>query len=97
MARIGRLCAYCERKMTGLGHHDMLSPTRDHVLPKSQGGSGYAARIVWACRLCNNLKGDLLPEEWSDFMRAYPRWWEWDQFKYGGTDNARLALRQIRS
>lgn len=70
----GRLCAYCDRKMTqGIPH---LRPTRDHVIPKSKQGR----ETVWACFFCNNLKGAMMPDDWRAFMRSYPRWWENDLF-----------------
>ena len=33
--------------------------TRDHILPKSQGGPGLLSNFAAACRLCNEEKGDL--------------------------------------
>lgn len=98
----GKTCTYCERRLESVdsarGHNtSWLAATKDHVLPKSKGGDlwPHILRLVWACRLCNNLKGNLLPDEWSKFMRAYPRWWTWDQFKHGGVDNVRLALAEL--
>jgi hypothetical protein len=33
--------------------------TRDHLIPKCQGGSDDSDNIRWACRECNNSRGDL--------------------------------------
>lgn len=51
------LCAYCGQayKETEL--------TADHVLPQSRGGPWSFANLVSACKSCNNLKADRLPEE----------------------------------
>ena len=53
--RGARMCAYC-------GSEDDM--TRDHVLPKSRGGSHDESNKVWACRSCNSAKGNRTPEEW---------------------------------
>jgi len=66
-----------------------LSPTRDHVHPKSRGGK----RTVWACRQCNGLKADLAPHAWWRFVDSNPRYWK--EFRTHGDvqrwlrDNAR--------
>lgn len=49
------VCAYCgtERELT-----------KDHVIPRSRGGSNEPDNIVWACRNCNSAKGNRTPGEW---------------------------------
>lgn len=70
--RVDRLCVYCKRQLTQAGTGQSTSLTRDHFVPKSQGG-----RITYACCLaCNNLKGDMLPWEWREFTDANPQWWK---------------------
>lgn len=64
----GVLCTYCDREM--IPYSDS-HPTRDHVYPKSRGGH----ITVWACGTCNQLKRDMMPDEWKDFMAENPRWW----------------------
>jgi len=54
----GTVCTYCKRRLQQKGSHSALAATRDHVVPKSQGGY----RTVWACFACNGLKGNLSPE-----------------------------------
>jgi hypothetical protein len=49
-----------------------LHPTRDHVLPRSRGGT----RTIICCATCNGIKGDMLPLAWEAFMEANPRWWK---------------------
>lgn len=51
----GRVCAYC-----GIGK----GLTRDHVQPRSRGGSNEPSNIVLACRNCNSAKGARTPAEW---------------------------------
>lgn len=53
--RVGGACAYCGST------HDL---SRDHVVPKSRGGSLDPSNIVIACRNCNSAKGNRTPEEW---------------------------------
>lgn len=48
-------CHYCGRT-TRL--------TKDHVIPRSRGGSDDDSNIVFACRNCNAAKGDRTPQEW---------------------------------
>lgn len=48
-------CVYCGSR---------ADLTRDHVVPKSRGGSDDPSNIVVACRTCNCSKGDRTPEEW---------------------------------
>lgn len=33
-------------------------------------------QIVIACRACNELKSDMLPEQWAAVMRNVPEWWK---------------------
>lgn len=61
-------CHWCERELTKRGGQ---MATRDHVRPRSKGGR----YTVPCCLACNNLKGDMMPSEWFDYMRANPQWW----------------------
>jgi hypothetical protein len=67
-------CTYCKRTMELTGDGP-LRKTRDHVMPRSK-NKGNPNKIVWACRHCNELKSDMLPDDWQSFMECYPRWWE---------------------
>ena len=49
-----RRCAYCGKR---------AASTRDHVFPKSRGGSNHESNLVWACRPCNSRKGARTPKE----------------------------------
>lgn len=63
---LGEICTYCKRALEGVLSLSPLAATRDHVVPKSKGGHG---RTVWACRLCNGLKKDMLPDDWYGLVR----------------------------
>jgi 5-methylcytosine-specific restriction endonuclease McrA len=55
----GGLCAYCEIPMDINTCNKPNSPTVDHIIPKSKGGTCDPFNLVCACRACNNAKGDL--------------------------------------
>lgn len=48
-------CQYC------LCHIPMVHATKDHVYPKSRGGSNDDFNLVLACRKCNNDKDNIFP------------------------------------
>ncbi|QFY88489.1 HNH endonuclease [Magnetovirga frankeli] len=60
------LCLYCG------GRFAASALTRDHVLPKSRGGSDSWANVVSACRSCNQRKGARTPREWGTELLAVP-------------------------
>lgn len=69
----GERCFYCKRQM--VSSHDSwngLCATRDHIYPKSLGGS----HRVWACRACNDLKADMTIIEWNAWCDQNPEWWK---------------------
>lgn len=49
-------CAYCFNKMT-MAPNRGNTCTREHVLPRSSGGSNAFSNLVGACADCNNEKG----------------------------------------
>lgn len=49
-------CGYCGKVGEPL--------VRDHVVPRSRGGSDNAVNIVMACAACNSSKSDKTPTEW---------------------------------
>lgn len=52
----GGFCVYCFNQMSmQVGRHDTC--TREHVLPRSSGGSNAFSNLVGACADCNNEKG----------------------------------------
>ena len=50
-------CQYCGDKKAA------NEPTLDHILPRSRGGDNSPLNIVTACVMCNNRKGNRLPDE----------------------------------
>ncbi len=68
----GANCAYCHRVMESTRSFSKLAATRDHVHPKSLGGT----YRIWCCRACNTIKADKTPAEWSVYMRENPEWWK---------------------
>lgn len=52
--RRSRRCAYC-------GEFEPFA--KDHVFPKSRGGSDDKSNLVWCCYSCNSKKGAKTPEE----------------------------------
>lgn len=56
---------------------------REHVIPKSRGGSGSMDNIVMACVPCNMDKFDFTPEEWRAWREEnsleWPPVWNWEQ------------------
>jgi hypothetical protein len=67
-----RNCYWCQRPMESAKGLSALAATRDHVHPKSRGGKA----IVWSCRACNSLKGDMTGDEWHLFRTMNEKWWK---------------------
>lgn len=61
-SHIGKRCPCCEVVMTRRGKS---RPSRDHLTPKSRGGTFENGNQLVCCRQCNNDKGDLTIEEWA--------------------------------
>lgn len=78
------LCMYCGDKFPP----DML--TRDHITPRSRGGSERWTNLVTACRRCNQRKGNQTPEEANMPLLAVP-------FKPNKMEYLALANRHILS
>jgi len=57
-------CAYCgcelRKKMRGVGKH---LHTKDHVIPRSRGGTNHHKNLVDACLGCNSRKSNMTVEE----------------------------------
>lgn len=72
------LCSYCRRKTempSVLRPAHALTATVEHIVPLSRGGAMRGDNITLACSLCNGLKGNMTPQEWTEFMIANPGWW----------------------
>ncbi len=62
----GHECEYCGVTMQ-LGH-PLFGPTRDHVVPRSKGGSNAKSNSARACRMCNEQKGSFLLGEFYEWL-----------------------------
>lgn len=60
------LCLYCGKPFAD------AALTRDHVVPRSRGGSDRWDNVVAACRRCNHRKGDRLTHECHMDLLALP-------------------------
>ena len=65
LRRDGHLCAYCGERFRA---RDL---SRDHVVPRVQGGADRWTNVVTACRACNQRKGGRRPEETRDMQLRY--------------------------
>lgn len=72
MAKRGKSCCYCKRRLEAPTSPSRLAYTRDHVKPRAAGGT----KTVPCCRQCNQLKGNLHPSVWRWFTINYPGWWK---------------------
>lgn len=57
------VCYYCRRRLVLKKKRHSEIVTVDHYIPLSKGGYDDFDNKVPACRKCNNLKADMLPEE----------------------------------
>lgn len=55
--RFGGCCAYCG-EIVPFGEE-----TRDHIIPRSKGGTNHIDNIALSCRSCNHRKGDRMPTQ----------------------------------
>lgn len=65
-ARDAQLCLYCGRQLT------RYQLTRDHVVPRSQGGKDIWENVVSACLPCNTRKGGRTPTQAHMPLLAVP-------------------------
>jgi len=68
--RDGHRCAYCGRHRRELGAREHLS--RDHLVPRSKGGTDAWLNVVTACSSCNHRKDDRLVEDVGRTPRFEP-------------------------
>jgi hypothetical protein len=58
------ICALCGRYV------DLVDASRDHIIPRSQGGGNGRENIQLTHKRCNNLKGDVLyPVGWQEQLK----------------------------
>lgn len=61
--KLGKKCFYCER------HMPFSRITRDHIIPKSKGGT--LKHAVFACHRCNQMKANLSLQQFRDKVWDY--------------------------
>ena len=69
-------CFYCDRETQTQTQNCGTLRTRDHFWPRSKGGT----QCVIACRRCNEMKGDQLPNEFFD--KWHNRWAEMPEWPF---------------
>lgn len=57
------LCAYCGQ------HRNIKYMTVDHIISLSKGGTDSLDNLQCTCKKCNGLKGNMLPSEFTEFIR----------------------------
>ncbi len=65
--RDGFMCQYCGVRVS------MATGTRDHVIPRSRGGSDSMLNVVTCCRSCNIRKDNHTPDEAGMKLANRPR------------------------
>lgn len=55
-------CVYCGRR------RQLKHMTIDHIIPLSKGGTNDEENIRCSCKMCNRLKDNMLPMEFSSFL-----------------------------
>lgn len=60
----GNVCSYCK----GVSANTLLE--REHVIPRSRGGTDALANAELACRRCNLDKGTMLLSEWLNVLKG---------------------------
>lgn len=71
---MSRECFYCQRKLNKLSPDPYLTPTKDHLHPKSLKDKKDLCHIVIACYFCNQMKGSIPYKYWKMFMMEFPNW-----------------------
>ena len=64
--RDNNTCMYCGQQQS------VFNLTRDHIVPRSMGGSDEWTNVVAACKRCNHHKGNRLVEECGWELLALP-------------------------
>lgn len=57
------ICYYCKKPVKP---SDL---TMDHIVPLSRGGLTTKGNVVPSCKTCNNMKKQLLPMEWDQYLK----------------------------
>lgn len=73
-------CCYCGNGMRSVPKTKTVVPrnaaTKEHIVPKSYNGLGYLENLVAACRLCNELRGNM---DAIAFYNLQQKWFKKDE------------------
>lgn len=58
-------CSYCGAVLSE------QTRTRDHIVPRSKGGTGIKGNTVHACKRCNSMKGTKSLEQFRNYCRLF--------------------------
>lgn len=94
-------CHYCGELVSGLRLH------RDHLKPLCRGGNSLPKNIVYACNICNSVKGRRTVKEarigllqkrfgWPRFNQGQIAWLRDKGFDLAELDNGKLAFEEHR-
>lgn len=68
-------CALCGHPITEKTNKGPWRLTAEHTIPRSEGGSSDSTNLVPAHEICNNIKTNIMPEEWErvglEMLRSY--------------------------
>lgn len=82
------LCMYCGRQFPA------SQLTRDHIVPRVQGGRDGWTNVVTACQRCNHFKGGRTPEQAGMELLAVP--FEPNVFEFMYLANRRILADQMQ-
>ncbi len=85
--RDGHLCLYCGNSFCS------QELTRDHIVPRAQGGADSWKNVVAACKRCNHSKGNRTPEQAGIELLAVP--FEPNPFEYLYLTNRHIIADQM--
>lgn len=89
-------CAYCQTSQDNTGQPMVV----DHIIPRSKGGKTAVSNLCFACRLCNEYKGDrtALAEPLTHIVVPFfhPRQHKWsDHFTWDDSGVRLIGLTAI--
>lgn len=64
-----KYCFYCERPFGKLPDGKLRIRTRDHIIPKKEGGKNVVKNYCYCCLKCNQMKGHRMPEMFASDLR----------------------------
>lgn len=87
-------CYYCDRWLTEIHLGYFSNKSIDHFIPKAKGGRGFNDNLVICCRACNDLKGNLLPDEFIDKVKRLLKSKSFQKFTQ---DQLKLIINRVEN